>query len=108
VEELTEWRYEGLGHLGISICLFPFLLGPGPVQLVSAQVIPPSEIQSIGGGVSLCTRRYPWLVQLGLGTFDIVRACMWVVSSLSTCTQQPGSYALKKGDKVMALSSMCG
>jgi len=42
VEELTEWRYGGLGNLGISFFLF-LLLGPGPVQMTSARVLLPPE-----------------------------------------------------------------
>jgi len=42
VEELTEWRYGGLGHLGISFFLFR-LLKPGPVQMSAAWVSPPPE-----------------------------------------------------------------
>jgi hypothetical protein len=37
-----EWRYGGLGHLGISFFLF-LLLGPSAVQMASAQVLPCPE-----------------------------------------------------------------
>jgi len=71
------------------IWAFPFLfflLGPVPVQMASSWVLPPPEIQSIGGGVFPCTGRSPWTVLLSCGTYEMVRACIQVVSLFSTCT----------------------
>ena len=95
VEELMEWRYGGLGHLGISFFLF-LLLGPGPVQMASAQVLPPPEIPSIGGGVSLCTGRSPWTVLLSPGTYETVQACMRVVSFVLIVLSSGGVLPKKK------------
>jgi len=51
-----------------------------------ARVLPPPEIHSIGGGVSLYTGRSHQSVLLSRGTYEFVRAVMRVVSVLSTCT----------------------
>ena len=72
---------------------FPFLvplLGPGPVQMVSARVLPPPEIQSFGGGGSQCTGRSPWTVLNSDGTYEIVRACMRVVFLFILVCSSPG------------------
>jgi len=46
VEELTEWRYGGWGHLGISFLLFR-LLKPGPGQMLLTWVSPPPESRQL-------------------------------------------------------------
>jgi hypothetical protein len=98
------WR---LRLLGISFFLFCFVgtrsstngVGMGYITL---------RMQLIGGGVSLCTGSSRWPGMLSRGTYEIVPACMRVVSVFSTCIYQPGSWALKEGDDVTALSSMRG
>jgi len=42
-----------LDQMGISFLIV--LSGPGPVHMASARVVPPSEMQSIEGGVTPCT-----------------------------------------------------
>jgi hypothetical protein len=52
-----------------------------------ARVLPPPEIQSFGGGVSLCTGRSHKTVLLSRGTYEFVQAFMRIVSVFSTsCT----------------------
>jgi len=51
---------------------YVILLGSVTVQMASGQVLPHLEIQSLGGGVSPCTKTSPLTVLLNLATDETV------------------------------------
>jgi hypothetical protein len=75
------WR---LRSWGISFFLFRFVGTRSSTNGVGMGYITPG-MQLIGGGVSPCTGSSPWPGMLSRGTYEIVRACMRVVSEFSTC-----------------------
>jgi hypothetical protein len=107
VEELTEWRYGGLGHLGI----FFFL-----ILLVGTW----SSINGIGTGYTTSGNRVNSTWRLPVRpkvTLDIQISCLTYGSYESVCgmihcfhssiwTSDPSCSAQKQGHDVMALSSM--
>jgi hypothetical protein len=76
------WSLRSLGHFLLTISFVGTRSSTNGVGIGFTT----SGIQSIGGGVSLCTGKSPWTVLLSRGTYEIVRACMRVVSWISTCT----------------------
>jgi len=106
MEELTVMEIWRLDQLGNSFLIL--WLGPGPLQIGLARVLPPAENQSIGGGVSPYSRRSTWMVTNSWWTCEIVQACMRVVSLFSICIQQPGSSALNVGYDPTVFSCMYG
>ena len=76
------WRLRSFGHFLHSISF----VGTRSSTNGVGTGFTTSGIQSIRGGVSPCTRRSPWMVLLSRGTYEIIRACMQVVSLFATCT----------------------
>jgi hypothetical protein len=76
------WRLRSFGHFLLSISFVGTRSSTNGVDTGFTT----STIQSIGGGVSPCTGWSPWTVLLSRGTYVIIRVCMRVFSSFSTCT----------------------
>jgi hypothetical protein len=82
-----------------------FLLGPGPVQMASAQVLPSPESGQLEVKFPCAPEDDPGRYYSVVGHMRWYERVCELFLCFSTCTSQPGSSAQKEGDDVTALSS---